>query len=45
MGPEVMPLDQIVLGPASDTLICSKEKHPIVVLKDGALDSTWELIS
>ena len=43
MGPEMMPLDQIVLGPASDALVCGKEKHPIVVLKNGALDSDWEL--
>ena len=43
VGPEVMPLDQIILGPASDVLICGKEKRPIVVLKNGALNSAWEL--
>ena len=45
VGPEVMPLDQIVLGPASDALICSKKEHPIVVHKDGAVDCSWEIVS
>ena len=44
VGPEVMPLDQIVLSPASDALVCSKEKCPIVVLNDGALDSTGDVM-
>ena len=39
-----MPLDQIVLGPTSDALVCGKEKHPIVVLKDGALDGTGDVM-
>ena len=43
VGPEVMPLDQIILGPAHDALIGGKEKHPIVVLEDSALDSAWDL--
>ena len=43
MGPEVIPLAQITLGPAGDALIGGKEKHPIVILEDGALDSAWEL--